>query len=136
MYMCKVCGHSGSWRNQRGNRLADMRCVLCGSEVASAVWHDGKYVLRSSLNAGPKVKTRKVACAVCGRFRRVPGNQVFQVADATEHRVHFGSWLNRQSASITIPAGSYCCWYHRSEVDNHTASNIHDSFARYLGVMA
>jgi hypothetical protein len=61
--ICTTCNELHHWRNQRGMRLAEMRCK-CGGELKAAVWVDGQYQPRqaSSQSKGRK----KAVCSVCG----------------------------------------------------------------------
>lgn len=49
-------GHFEHYRNQRGTRIADMKCSQCGSAMHAAVWQrdgtpDGCYVRRTRASA-------------------------------------------------------------------------------------
>lgn len=65
MAICTTCDTPLYWRNQRGARLADMRCY-CGGQVVAATWADGHYVRRAK-PAGATKGQRKTICSVCGR---------------------------------------------------------------------
>jgi hypothetical protein len=101
--ICKACGHTRSWRNQRGVRLADMACG-CGGALCAATWDAAqrKYVPRSA--TGKTKGRRRVACAICGCMRMDAGRNV--MAPPFPFREPRGK-------PEVLPAGSIVCWHHQ-----------------------
>ena len=62
--ICATCNQITHWRNQRGARLANMRCT-CGGCLKAAVWAEQGYLIRETRGAN-KGRTRS-ECLCCGR---------------------------------------------------------------------
>src|SRR5215510_3119510 len=75
--ICATCNQVTHWRNQRGARLADMRC-MCGGCLKAAVWTEQGYQIRETRGA-KKGGLDPNACAVvahasCARRPRARSN--------------------------------------------------------------
>ena len=62
--ICATCNQVTHWRNQRGARLADMRCT-CGGCLKAAVWTEQGYQIRET--RGAKKGPTRSECLCCGR---------------------------------------------------------------------
>lgn len=107
MAICE-CGKTRHWRNQRGARLADLRCE-CGKPMRRAVWSSDGYV--AAPNEGATKGRKMECCALCGRRRSVPGGGV-RLAQDTEFQVHYRGSPHGQNVARMVPAGVVVCWVH------------------------
>lgn len=109
---CKNCKHKIHWRNQRGTRLASIRCQ-CGGEFEAVVWssEENGYVARRIMPR--KSLGNVIQCALCG-LRRMPCSGNVRILMASEqYEVHvFKHPKFLDSVTVVIPPGSGLCWWH------------------------
>jgi hypothetical protein len=102
------CGKLTHWRNQRGTRLADLRCA-CGQPVRRATWTPQGWIETPPPAAKP-ASTRE-ACALCGRLRQVPGRGVRLTRD-TVYQVRYRGEHTDVYEPRTVQAGAVVCASH------------------------
>ena len=101
-----------SFRNQRGNRLADYRCP-CGAaagSLAAAVWSPEKqcYVKREAKRQ--KSMGPIVACVLCGRRGRQDGPNF----PKDRNGLVLSDYTKARHGIDSVPTDQPCCWFHWS----------------------
>lgn len=113
--MCLKCQRAIRWRNQRGTRLADLRCPQCGSGLVRAMWAaDGHLVVPGHGGHPPE---KFIRCVICGRRRKPGGMTCQQVEVASRLNAKEREWRSGRNQPVpeVIPAGSTVCWHHQLE---------------------
>jgi hypothetical protein len=102
--ICTTCNQVSHWRNQRGVRLADLKC-RCGGELKSATWKDGAYQIRESAKGKGNTGRKKAACAICGNLCiAAPGQEAVTAT-------LYGRWYSWRMP-IVIEADDPVCYRH------------------------
>jgi hypothetical protein len=119
--ICTTCNKSHHWRNQRGARLADMRCV-CGGKLARAQWDGDKYVVPAKLSTK---RGKAVTCYLCGRQRF--GRNAFQITEPRVIEINYWAIPGPGYAmKVELPAGESFCWWHRQSIFEFRMVHHHD----------
>lgn len=105
------CGKVRHWRNQRGTRLADLRCE-CGRPLRRAVYTPDGW--RPAPAEGATKGRKMECCALCGRRRSVPGGgrRLEQAQSFQVYRRAGGIWEAARRETVMVPAGAVVCRFH------------------------
>lgn len=107
-------GHLMHYRNQRGFRLAALRCETCGMELKRAVWDSAKRQWIPLVRKSKQVGRSRHNCWICGRARYCPssGSRIVEepfkikVLDpARDAPLNYNNYLE-------VPSGVVICWLH------------------------
>jgi DNA-directed RNA polymerase subunit RPC12/RpoP len=134
--ICGDCAAETHWRNQRGVRLADLRCSSCGHSgcLNAAAWDstEGRYVIRDYAHSAGLRGGRFVKCSYCSRRRleKRDGRGIWR----PPVRVRLARYRDGRDA-VTIEAGHPLCayWHVENIVGECNESDFYPCIDRVLG---